>query len=214
MPNQVITNNEGNYVMANLEPGLYKVSIGNFSENVMVKEGQNEFNIDLSYGAGAATIDEFKVRYDYPYLDTVLTITNHTPQTFKDQSGPNARYYVGAGQEGAIYPGASWDDIIGALWQAGPQGHLGDMSPGTHSYESSIDVSDRPSWAPYRYTIYGKRGIVSTWFTAVDYGPPIRTLANLEVAHEGIFYTTWQIWTPTNWIPPEPPNGNGNGNDD
>jgi len=210
-----ITDNDGDYVFSDLPPSNYLVSVlqGEYpdyqtnAQEIDISEGLNEVNIQLVSTFVGVKIDGFRLSYNGQYIDSILTITNSTGQTFLDQSVSRGRFRVHAGTQGFRTPGTDWErDYLTYFWREKPPGTVnagfGNLSPGTHSYPSRVDVGQNRQ----RVLAGVTRGFVSVWFKASDYSAtPIATLAMAEGYFEGAISSQMQEWQKTNWRPPREP---------
>lgn len=227
------TNSTGGFLFQYLTPGQYALTVSKegyseFRINLMVAEGNNQYNVNLTQQAppGAVTIDKFEMMCEftngYGVIHTRITLTNHTNQTFIDNTptGPTGGLVVQMGADAFKAPATDYSGHLGDVFLMRPWDRLGigSLPPGTHVFSCDLPVQgthagpDTDWWAiPWNWfdtygITEGTRGLVYVFFWAGDERMPRTTFAQAEKNFEGIFSAAWQIWqVNTTWTPPPPP---------
>lgn len=194
--------NPGSYTLTFIQPGYVTLNV-----SITLIEGDNLKDVTMvATPVDAVTLDRFQLRCNFvpQTIDIIVTITNHTNETFRDVGYPGTMVQMWGGlyQEGREYP---IDDIT---FRPMDTDRIGDLSPGTHTYAITRPTRYFPqgAWFDVFGIAEGVRGEAWMEFAARDFATtPAAILAQDQQGFEGIFSASFQDWVKSAWTPPPLP---------
>lgn len=162
------------------------------------------------------TIDSFKVRCDFPknFIYTKTTITNHTNQTYIDETPSTglvaelwAAGYIGPDPAKPWWP---YDRGLGFIFvpRVSDGRGVGNVPPGTHTYEGVFygEPTVIGPWFQHLGIVEGTPAWAEIRFRAGDEKPtPMLWFVDIRQMFGGKFSSVWQRWEKTDWRPNLPP---------
>lgn len=148
------------------------------------------------------TIDSFRIRCDFPknIFYTKVTITNHTSQTFIDETPTGAGgglvtqlWAIGYPPIGiaVVFQPREWDGF-----------GIGNVPPGTHTYQGVIQGSFFEAYGVSE----GAFAHADVFFRSINEIPtPVEVFYSTHQMFEGIFSSVWREWVRSTWVAPERP---------
>ncbi len=185
--------------------GTYPVHLGIFSSGALVRMYQADDIAMVESSLYDLTIDGLQVSINtsLKVVNSVLTVTNHTNQTFIDESPVNGRFRLELHDNAFKAPATDFDrDWMGQILS---QGYMPSLAPGTVNFYGRREYGisgnrERLEWFP----VLGSRGYIQFNLRALDYAyTPARILASAVVSFTGIFNGQSTIWTFVGFTPPE-----------